>query len=99
MEVEMARDERARLALRIEGKVQGVYFRVSARDEARRLGLTGWVRNTPDGSVSAEVQGNPAPLQAFVAWCHKGPPAANVTAVHTVPQTPRDDDSGFDVEP
>lgn len=91
--------ERARLALRIEGTVQGVSFRASARAEAQRLGLTGWVRNEDDGSVSAEAQGEPAPLQAFVAWCHKGPSAANVTAVRSEPRPLRDDESGFDVEP
>ncbi|HLT28615.1 MAG TPA: acylphosphatase [Myxococcaceae bacterium] len=91
--------ERARLALRIEGKVQGVYFRASAREEAQRLGLTGWVRNEDDGSVSAEAQGRPDPLQAFVAWCHKGPSAATVTAVRTEPRPLREDESGFDVEP
>lgn len=92
-------DERARLALHIKGRVQGVFFRASARDEARRLGLTGWIRNEADGSVTAEAQGPAAPLQAFVTWCHKGPAAANVTAVRTADRPPRDDESGFDVEP
>jgi acylphosphatase len=72
---------RTRVSLRIEGEVQGVFFRESTRREAERLGLVGWVRNEPDGSVTAVAEGAPGPLQEFVAWCHKGPPAARVLAV------------------
>lgn len=87
-----------RVALRIEGVVQGVYFRESARKEAERLGLTGWVRNLADGSVEAEAQGSGGPLHEFVSWCHKGPPAAQVTAVRVTPLDVRDGVSGFTVE-
>ena len=67
--------------LRIEGRVQGVFYRASLVDEARRLGLTGWVRNRRDGSVEAVVQGPPAAVQALIDWAHQGPPRAQVNAV------------------
>ncbi|MBL4736088.1 MAG: acylphosphatase, partial [Flavobacteriales bacterium] len=56
--------------IRIEGKVQGVWFRASTRDEAGRLGLRGFVRNEPDGSVYAEVEGEENEINEFVKWCH-----------------------------
>ena len=68
----------------ISGRVQGVYFRAYARDEARSLGLRGWVRNLPDGRVEALAQGDPAKLKAFESWCRKGPPFARVQDVEVV---------------
>lgn len=62
----------------IHGRVQGVYFRASMVAEARRLGLTGWVRNRHDGSVEAYACGKPAALDALVTWAESGPPAARV---------------------
>ncbi|MDC0709652.1 acylphosphatase [Stigmatella sp. ncwal1] len=70
-----------RAALRIHGKVQGVFFRESARIEASRLGLTGWIRNRDDGSVEALVEGPDAALEDFIQWCHRGPSTARVTQV------------------
>ena len=61
--------------------MQGVFYRASLIDEARRLGLTGWVRNRRDGSVEAVVQGPPAAVQALIDWAHQGPPRAQVNAV------------------
>ena len=90
--------EHKRLALRIHGRVQGVYFRESARTEAERLGLHGWVRNEADGTVSALAEGGAAPLQAFLAWCHKGPPAARVLRVDVSEEPPRGDLAGFTVD-
>jgi acylphosphatase len=68
-----------RVHLIVHGRVQGVYFRASARDRARQLGLSGWVRNCPDGSVEILAEGNKAHLEQFVVWCHGGPPGALVT--------------------
>lgn len=68
-------------AIRITGKVQGVYYRASAAEEARRLQLTGFVRNEPDGSVYLEAEGEEEALQQLVAWCRKGPPRARVEQV------------------
>ena len=73
--------ELARVSLRVHGLVQGVYFRANTRDEAVRLGLVGWVRNEPDGSVSAVAEGPRAALDALVAWAHEGPAAARVDRV------------------
>jgi acylphosphatase len=70
-----------RARVRIQGVVQGVYYRASARDEAARLGLTGWVRNTDDGGVLLEAQGPADRVDALVTWCWKGPPAARVDDV------------------
>lgn len=67
--------------IRVNGSVQGVGFRIAMRDEARRLGITGWVRNRADGSVEALVQGPPAALDAIVGWARRGPPGARVTDV------------------
>ena len=74
-------DQPARVWLRISGRVQGVGFRYSALDEARRLGLTGWVRNTRDGAVELVAEGNRKQLQRLVTWCHVGPRGALVSDV------------------
>ncbi|MDA0578000.1 MAG: acylphosphatase [Verrucomicrobia bacterium] len=66
---------------RVDGRVQGVFFRVSACTEARRLGITGWVRNLPDGSVETVAEGLPDQVQAYLAWCRRGPPHAQVRGV------------------
>lgn len=65
----------------VSGRVQGVFFRVSARDTARALGLSGWVRNTPQGKVELIACGDVAALQEFEAWLWQGPAQAQVTAV------------------
>ncbi len=67
--------------LLIQGRVQGVWFRESMRREAERLGVTGWVRNTPEGSVEALVQGSDGAVDALVAWTHSGPPQARVDRI------------------
>ena len=65
----------------VSGRVQGVSYRASTADEARRLGLVGWVRNLPDGRVELEAEGPADAVEQLVAWCHAGPPAAHVTSV------------------
>ncbi len=69
------------LHLRIHGRVQGVWFRESMRVEAERLGVTGWVRNKPDGTVEAVVQGEDTATDALIEWAHRGPPQAQVDRV------------------
>lgn len=66
---------------RIEGRVQGVWYRAWTVREASRLGLRGWVRNRQDGTVEAVFCGPPEVVDAMVAACHKGPPAAMVTNI------------------
>lgn len=62
----------------VRGRVQGVRFRVSAQGEADRLGLHGYARNEPDGSVCIAVEGEPEALDTFVVWCRRGPMFARV---------------------
>jgi acylphosphatase len=87
-----------RVSLRIRGKVQGVFFRESTRLEATRLGLTGWVCNRDDGSVEAVAEGEPAVLEDFIRWCHRGPPAARVTDVQRAESEPTGEFRAFTVE-
>jgi acylphosphatase len=87
-----------RATLRIRGKVQGVFFREGARLEATRLGLTGWVRNRDDGSVEAVAEGEPAALEEFIRWCHRGPQAARVTQVERTDEEPSGQFRTFIVE-
>lgn len=65
----------------VSGRVQGVYFRASARDMARALGLSGWVRNRGDGCVEGMACGHRAALNEFHDWLRQGPPAAQVQQV------------------
>lgn len=71
--------------LSIRGRVQGVGYRDAMRIEARRLGVTGWVRNRHDGSVEALVQGRPEAVDAMMQWVHRGPPLAMVLRVEAFP--------------
>lgn len=75
--------------IRVHGRVQGVSFRMTARDQARRLGINGIARNEADGTVAIEAEGKPAALDAFVAWCEQGPPAATVERVEVTSGEPR----------
>ena len=71
----------ARLHVLIEGRVQGVFFRAATKDEARARGLTGWVRNLPDGRVEAVFEGDKRVVENMLVWCHEGPPYAYVNRV------------------
>jgi len=71
----------SRLHLHIRGRVQGVSFRYYARHRAQVLGLGGWVRNCPDGSVEAVVEGPDDAVEQFVAWAREGPSMAMVERV------------------
>jgi len=70
-----------RAELVISGRVQGVFYRASARAEGERLGLAGEVRNLLSGEVHAVVEGEEDRVEAFIAWCRLGPPAARVDDV------------------
>ena len=65
----------------ITGKVQGVFYRASAKKAAEELGIHGWVKNNPAGDVEIYACGNPAELEKFLSWCRKGPARAVVQAV------------------
>ncbi len=87
--------ERVRLRLEIHGRVQGVWFRGSAREEAVRLDVRGWARNRSDGSVEILAQGSKPNVDRFVEWCHRGPSAARVSRVDEHSELPADDLTEF----
>lgn len=89
--------QQARLWLRVTGRVQGVGFRYSAMGEARRLAVTGWVRNTYDGAVELMAEGARDQLQQLVAWCHAGARGALVTNVEERWLEHRGEFSGFQI--
>jgi acylphosphatase len=66
------------IAIRVSGKVQGVFFRASAKQRADELGLKGFVRNEPDETVYVEASGNDETLNEFIRWCRRGPELARV---------------------
>ena len=67
--------------VRITGRVQGVFFRAWTQQQAREIGVSGWVRNCADGSVEAHVEGDEAAVKALIQRMHEGPPAAEVEQV------------------
>jgi acylphosphatase len=67
--------------LLIKGRVQGVFFRATAKDVANEIGVTGWVKNTEEGDVEITATGSDAQLRRFIEWCKAGPPKAIVTDV------------------
>ena len=86
-----------RRRLIIRGRVQGVFYRASTRDEARRLGLAGWVRNLPDGTVEAAVEGPSDVVERLVEWCRGGPPHARVDGVEVFEEEPEGEAPPFRV--
>jgi acylphosphatase len=81
----------------VRGVVQGVGYRASMLAEATRLGLTGWVRNLPDGSVELEAEGTTAAVDALLAWCARGPWGARVDGVESVEVAPSGAERRFEV--
>lgn len=74
--------------IRVSGRVQGVFFRQSAKQKAVELSIVGFARNESDGTVMIEAEGNPAALDALIAWCHEGPTYAKVERVVVEDGTP-----------
>lgn len=72
----------------VSGQVQGVFFRDTCRREAARRGVTGWVRNCPDGTVEAVFEGAADDVSAMVCWAREGPAHAVVDGVQTFDETP-----------
>jgi acylphosphatase len=89
----MTAEAARRVRIVVSGRVQGVGFRYAAVTEARRLGLVGWARNTPEGDVELVADGARDVVQAFIDWCQHGPPSARVAAVQHRDE-PRDDALG-----
>jgi acylphosphatase len=78
----------------IKGKVQGVFFRASAKDQAEKLKINGWVKNTPEGDVEITASGDDEALEKFINWCRRGPSNAKVTSV-SLNEIDADDLRGF----
>lgn len=93
----MTEHKHVRAHVLISGRVQGVCFRAYTVDEAAAVGVTGWVRNTSDGGVEAVFEGNRSAVEAIVAWCRKGPPAARVSNVEVVWGEPQGE-QGFGIK-
>ena len=75
----------------VSGRVQGVYYRASTQQQARRLAVAGWVRNRPDGGVEAWREGAPDAVEALLAWMRRGPAGARVTDITVTGTLPRND--------
>ena len=86
-----------RVHLTASGEVQGVFFRASTRDEARRLGLSGWIRNTADGTVELEAQGDDEAVTALIEFCHSNPGQSTVTHLAVEERGAVGDENGFAV--
>jgi len=86
-----------RVHVLVEGRVQGVFFRAYTRDEAVRLGLSGWVRNRPNGSVEAVVEGEKNVVAKMLQWFHQGSPNSIVEKVHLTEESPVGDSSTFEI--
>ena len=85
-----------RARVRVNGRVQGVFFRAETQERARSLGLAGWVRNRPDGSVEAVFEGEQDRVQSMVDWSRRGPPGASVDGVEVTWEEP-EGEPGFRV--
>lgn len=79
----------------IDGRVQGVFFRAYMRDAAVKEGVTGWVKNLPDGRVEAVMEGDTEAVDKMVAWCHKGSPLSRVDDVVVEEELFKDEFSDF----
>lgn len=84
-----------RRRLVIHGRVQGVFYRASCREEAEARGLSGWVRNLPDGTVEALLQGPEEQVRDMIRWCYAGPPGARVSKIEVTPEEAAGDLRGF----
>jgi acylphosphatase len=94
----MESGDRERAHVYVSGQVQGVFFRDSAREKAEQLGLSGWVKNLPDGRrVEALFEGPPEKVREMIAWCERGPSHATVEEVEAQLEASRGDIQGFEV--
>jgi acylphosphatase len=78
----------------VRGRVQGVFFRAEARARAESLGLSGWIRNDPAGSVTAVFDGDPERVQSMVDWCRRGPAGARVDEIRVTDEVEAEEARG-----
>ena len=93
----MESGDRERAHVYVAGQVQGVFFRDSTREKAEQLGLTGWVKNLPDGRVEALFEGPSERIREMIRWCEQGPPHAEVEDVDTQFAVSEGDLTSFEV--
>jgi len=82
----------------VSGRVQGVFFRYETRSKALELGLTGWVRNLPDGKVEALIEGEKEAVEKLIEFCRTGPPGAKVTHIDVKWEKPTGEYDDFTVK-
>ena len=81
----------------ISGRVQGVFFRYETKRIALRLGVSGWIRNLPDGRVEAVFEGEKSDVEEMIRFCHVGPPGAIVKNVKVIWEQPTGEFQGFQI--
>ena len=86
-----------RLNIKVYGKVQGVFFRAFTKEKADLLGIVGWVRNLPDGTVQIVAEGTPERLEEFLSYIRQGPPLAVVTKVESFEEPGDGEFNGFEI--
>ncbi len=89
--------DKKRVHVIVKGRVQGVFFRAYTRDEAVKFGLSGWVRNRPDGSVEALVEGEMGAVAKMIQWFYKGSPHSLVETVKVTEEPPVGDTDTFEI--
>lgn len=87
-----------RVNLKIYGRVQGVFYRDSARRKARKLNITGWIRNESDGTVTAMAEGEEQDLKKFIEWCYNGPILAKVEKIESAWERANGEFNKFNIE-
>ena len=94
----MREETKVRAHVIIRGRVQGVFYRASCRNEGGRLDLQGWVKNLPDGGVEAVAEGPRDRVDRWLMWCRRGPGMARVEEVNVDWEAPQGEMGGFRVE-
>jgi len=87
-----------RVRVIISGRVQGVCYRANTQEMATELGLSGWVRNRPDGKVEAVFEGTSEKVEKAIDWCRQGPPSAMVTGLEIHNEEPEEHYTGFKIK-
>ena len=93
----VTKETRKRVHAFISGRVQGVFYRSSTKSQAMRMGLTGWVRNLPDGRVELVVEGPPNAVDELLQWCYKGPDYSRVDRIEVQEEIPTKEFDDFSV--
>lgn len=88
----------ARVHIYVSGRVQGVFYRSNTRRKALELGITGWVRNLPDGRVEIVAEGEREKLERLIEWCRRGPPLARVDDLEIAWEEPRGEFESFTIK-